>query len=118
MTKRILALILALCLVATVFAACGGDSGESSSSAAGDTSSSSSSSESAPADDGGSSEDGDASTPEDGGAAVSGEGSMEAAGLKWHTAEEVEGDDAPAGEIDERAFQKFDEVVEVSLFSS
>ncbi|MDE6836867.1 MAG: extracellular solute-binding protein [Acutalibacter sp.] len=116
MTKRILALILALCLVATVFAACGGDSGESSSSAAGDTSSSSS--ESAPADDGGSSEDGDASTPEDGGAAVSGEGSMEAAGLKWHTAEEVEGDDAPAGEIDERAFQKFDEVVEVHFASS
>ena len=29
MTKRILALILALCLVATVFAACGGDSGDS-----------------------------------------------------------------------------------------
>ena len=114
MSKRILALVLALCLVATVFAACGGDSTESSSAAGTD---SSSSSESTPADD--SSESGDdASTPEEGGAAVSGEGSLESAGLKWHAADEVEGDDAPAGETDDRAFQKFDELVEVHFASS
>lgn len=118
MTKRILALVLALALVATVFAACGGDSGESSSSAAGDTSSSSS--ESAPADDGESSSEesgDDASTPEESGAAMSGEGSLEASGLKWHTADEVEGDDAVAGENDSRAFKKFDQPVEVHFAS-
>lgn len=118
MTKRILALVLALALVATVFAACGGDSGESSSSAAGDTSSSSS--ESTPADDSESSSEesgDDASTPEEGGAAMSGEGSLEASGLKWHTADEVEGDDAVAGENDSRAFKKFDQPVEVHFAS-
>lgn len=116
MSKRILALVLALCLVATVFAACGGDNG--SSTAGGDTSSTQESSSEAGTDASTPEEGGDdASTPEEGGTGVAGEGSLEASGLKWHTADEVEGDDAVAGENDSRAFKKFDQPVEVHFAS-
>ena len=96
MRKRIVAMLLALAMVVSL-TACGGDGGSSTSegSAAGDTSSAAE-------------ESGESSAAEEGGEeASSGE-------ITWTSSEEV-GDDAPAGETDDRAFKKFDEPVTVTF---
>ena len=96
MRKRIVAMLLALAMVASL-TACGGggESSTSEGSAAGDTSSAAE-------------ESGESSAAEEGGEeASSGE-------ITWTSSEEV-GDDAPAGETDDRAFKKFDEPVTVTF---
>ncbi len=89
MSKKIIAALLALAMTVGL-AACGnGDSGTSDSSTSGDTSTSTGTSDT---DDGGD--------------------TAEADGSAWIAADDLE-DDAAPGENDDRAFAKFDEVVEV-----
>lgn len=94
MSKKILAILLVLCMSVSLAACTGGNT--TSSTASGSTSSGTESTEST-----GSTESSETSTASD--------------TLAWTAAADVTGDDAVAGETDDRAFQKFENTVDVHI---